>query len=179
MKKMAGILVFFVVMLVILTIAPQVTSANNEAIATYEAASENQSMIGLGVIMPWGGFLIVMLILASIGIFTMKIKETGFNMQSLISPVIKVIIAVVVLTFYSDIITSVNTIMAAETNEAIKIVWGVILLAVYFGIITLAGGYETGKFLYSEGSRRGWWGGKKTKSSATSSAGSYGGGGIG
>ena len=155
LSKLMGVVLFFIILLVVVSIAPQVGTANSAAYATWNGSTEKDSMIGLDVIMPWGGFLIVLAILATTGIFTLKIKNQGFSVNALISPVIRVIIAIFILTFYSNIITSFNVLIAAESNDAVKIVWGVVLLLIYLAIIAISGGWDTFQYVRERMGKKG------------------------
>jgi hypothetical protein len=141
MRKMVGIGVFFFILLVVLIMSPQVTTANTAAYDTWAAASENASMLMMGTIMPWGAALIIISILVTMGMTTLQ-ATNKFSMEALVSPLVRIVFSIVLLTFFSQIITAINTNLAGETNAIVTIFWGIIPGATYILMIGVCGGWD-------------------------------------
>jgi hypothetical protein len=141
-RQMLPILFFFMTILLVVLMAPQVQSANTAAFATFNASTEKASMIGLSVIMPWGDILIIISILTSTGLLSMRIGGGNIGLSDVMKPIFLIIIAIFALNFYDSIITAFNTLIAGTANAGAQIFWGLILLLIYLGIIGVAGGYE-------------------------------------
>jgi len=154
MRKMIAIGVFFFILLVVLIMSPQVTTANNADRAVWAASSENASMLMMGTIMPWGAALIIISILVTMGMATFKQSE-NFNLEALVSPLVRIVFSIILLTFFEQIITAVNTNLVGETNAIVKIFWGVIPLATYILMIGVCGGWDVVTALKKRASKGG------------------------
>jgi hypothetical protein len=146
-RKVLPLILFFITVLLIVSLAPQVQTANSTAYATYNGSTEKASMIGLGVIMPWGDILILLSIMVSAGLLTMQLKQGGFNLSTVMGPVFVIISVVFALSFFDSIITSFNTLIAGTTNSGAKIFYGLVLLMIYLGIIGASGGYQAYQYV--------------------------------
>lgn len=144
MSKIFG----FLVIIITLALAPQINTANAAI-----TASNITNCIGVSAIDDFAAPLIVLMLLAVGGIFVWK--GTGNQgLKDIMQVVGLVIVAIVGLTFMTDIIDYTNTLIDASTGFAITI-YGIIPLLVYLAVIgsvAYAGykGYKGGK----KGSKR-------------------------
>lgn len=151
MKKLAAVGIFFFIVLIVLYISPEVTTANSDAKVILNAATECSSMIMMSVLISWGAVLITISILATMGVTAWRQLNT-FNMALMISPVVRIVFAIVLLNFFGEIIKAINTNLAAETNTIARLFWGIIPMAVYLLIIFVCGGWDA--FQAWRGSRK-------------------------
>lgn len=146
MSKIFG----FLVIIITLALAPQINTAN----AAITAANIT-NCIGVSAIDDFAAPLIVLGLLAVGGIFMWKGTQNQ-GMKDIMGVIGLVIIAIVGLTFMTDIIDYTNTLIDASTGFATTI-YGIIPLLVYLVVIGSVGfaGYK------------GWkGGGKKSKKAA-------------
>jgi hypothetical protein len=146
MSKIFG----FLVIIITLALAPSINTAN----AAISAANIT-NCIGVSAIDDFAAPLIVLGLLAVGGIFAWK-GTNNQGMKDILGVVSLVIVAIVGLTFMTNIITYTNTLIDASTGFATTI-YGMIPLLVYITVIASVGvaGYK------------GWKGsGKKGKKAA-------------
>lgn len=146
MSKIFG----FLVIIITLALAPQINTAN----AAITAANIT-NCIGVSAIDDFAAPLIVLGLLAVGGIFMWKGTQNQ-GMKDIMGVIGLVIIAIVGLTFMTDIIDYTNTLIDASTGFATTI-YGIIPLLVYLVVIGSVGfaGYKGYK-----------GGGKKSKKAA-------------
>ncbi len=139
----------FLVIIITLALAPSINTAN-----TTVASGNLTNLTGMSVVTEFGAPLIVIGLLAVGGIFAWKGTQ-GSSMKEIMGTISLVIVAIVGLTFMSNIVTYTNTLIDASTGFATTL-YGIIPLVVYLGIVASVGyaGY------------RGWKGSKKSKKSA-------------
>lgn len=132
-RRMMSIIFFFVTVIIVLALAPSIQTSNDTAYATWGATSTNASMIGLGAIMPFGAPLIILSIMVSFGLLAFGIKEGATIKDSLVAVGVAVA-QVVALTLFDTAIGYIDTLLTGSTGIA-TIIYGIIPLAVYLGII--------------------------------------------
>lgn len=157
-KKMLSIIFFFLTVIIVLALAPTIQTANATAYATWGAASENSSMIGMSAVMPFGAPLIILSIMVSFGLLAFGMKE-GAGVKDIMAAIGIAIGMIIALTFFDSAIGYCNTLLVASSGIG-TVIYGIIPLAVYMGIIASAGTYGVVKFV--KGRRKG----KKSKAAA-------------
>jgi hypothetical protein len=167
LNKMVGIGIFFFILLIVLIMSPEVTTANDAAYDTWAAASENADMLMMGTLMPWGSPLICLSIIVTMGMSIRKMASGKVNWGEMISPLIRIVIAIVLLSFFSQIITAVNTDLASSTNAISDIVWGIVPMGAYVFLIMVCGGWD----IFSAAKGKYWGKGKKSGAQTTGYAG--------
>lgn len=144
-RRLLVIIFFFLTVVIVVSLAPNIQSANTTAYSTFNGSTEKASMIGLSVIMPFGDVLMIISILVSAGLLSMRIKS-GIQIADVIKPVGIVIAVIIALNFYSTVITSFNTLITGSSGFG-KIFYGIIPLLIYMIIVVLPGGYEGYSYL--------------------------------
>jgi hypothetical protein len=137
---------FFLSIVVVLALAPTINTANNTAFATLNAttgAGNATNIIGLSAVMPFGAPLIILSLMVSFGLLAFTMKE-GATVGSIVTPIGIMIAQIIGLTLFSNVITYTSTLMAGTTGIAL-VIYGIIPLAIYLGIIGSAGGYTAYK----------------------------------
>ncbi len=158
-RKILAIIFFFMTVLIVIQLAPDVQTANTAAYNTWGAASENASFIGLGTIMPFGDVLIIISIMIAAGLLSMKIASK-VNVLEILAPVGLVIAVIIALNFFDSMITSLNTLISGSSGFG-QIFYGMLGLMIYLLIIVLPNSY------YGYQKAREFIGGKKGKKGGT------------
>jgi hypothetical protein len=143
-RKMLSIIMFFLVVVIVLALAPTINTANTTAYAAWGAASANASMIGLGVVMPFGAPLMILSIMVGFGLLSFGMKQ-GIGIKDIMAAIGITIAVIVALTFFTSIIGYVNTLLTGATGIAL-VIYGIIPLAIYIGIIASAGTFGIVKY---------------------------------
>jgi len=161
-RKILAIIFFFLTILLVVQLAPNIQTANSTAFATFNASAEKASMIGLSVLMPFGDVLIIISIMVAAGLLAMHIRD-GLTITDIVAPVGLVIACIVALNFFDTMIGSFDTLIAGSSGFG-KVFYGVVLLLVYLLIIALPNSYNIyHKISDAVGKKRG----KKGASSGT------------
>jgi hypothetical protein len=140
-RRWMGLIFFGLTIILVISLAPSIQTANNTAYLSYNGSTEKASMVGLGVIMPWGDLLIIISILVAAGLLSLQLNKGG-GIKDVIAPVGTVIGCIILLNFYDSMITSFNTLIAGTTNAGAKIFYGAILLLIYLTIVGSAGAVQ-------------------------------------
>lgn len=156
-RRMLSIIFFFLTVIIVLALAPTISSANDTVYATWGAASENASMIGMSAVVPFGAPLIILSIMVSFGLLAFGMKE-GASVKDIMSAIGITIAMIIALNFFDSAIGYVNTLLTGSSGIS-TVIYGIIPLAVYIGIVASAGTYGVVK--YVKGRK-----GKKSKQAA-------------
>ena len=159
-RRWMGLIFFGLTIILVVSLAPSIQTANNTAYLSYNGSSEKASMVGLGVIMPWGDLLIIISILVAAGLLSVQLNKGG-SIEDVIAPVGTVIGCVILLNFYDTIITSFNTLIAGTTSAGAQIFYGAILLLIYLAIVGSAGASQVVR--YFKGKKKTGKNGKKNE----------------
>jgi len=144
-KKMLSIIFFFLTVIIVLALAPTIDTANDTVYASWGAASENASMIGMSAVVPFGAPLIILSIMVSFGLLAFGMKE-GANVKDIMSAIGITIAMIIALNFFDSAIDYVNTLLTGSSGIS-TVIYGIIPLAVYIGIVASAGTYGTVKYI--------------------------------
>ena len=126
----------FLVIIITLALATSINTANAAIVA-----DNLTNLIGMAVVASFGAPLIIFGLLAIGGVFawagtTGKLQNT--SMSDLLGVIGSVIIVIVALTFMDTMIDYVNTLIDSSTGFGL-VLYGVIPLIIYLGIIAGAG----------------------------------------
>jgi len=157
-RRMLSIIFFFLTVIVVLALAPTINTANTTVQTTWAAATENASMIGMGAVVPFGAPLIILSIMVSFGLLAFGMKE-GASIRDIMEAIGITIAMIIALNFFDSAIGYVNTLLTGATGIS-AVIYGIIPLAVYIGIVASAGSFGIVK--YVRGRK-----GKKSKAAAT------------
>jgi hypothetical protein len=134
---MLGIIFFFLTVVVVLALAPTINTANTTAITTFNGSSQNASMIGLSVVMPFGAPLMILSIMVSFGLLAFGMKE-GANIKDILGAIGVTVAQVIAVTLFGNVITYTNTLLTGSSGIA-TVIYGIIPLAIYMAIIAASG----------------------------------------
>ena len=158
LNMMLGVIVGLLTIVVTLSMAPNIGTANT-AVAAW---GDNSSyMIGLGVVTDFGAPICILGLLAMGGLFTYGAWKgsTNLNMSDILSVVGITVIVIVGLTFMATVCQKVKDLVGATTTDFEDVIYGIIPLFVYMVIISLP-------FVKSYTSWRGGRKGKRAKAQA-------------
>lgn len=156
-RKLLVIIFFFLTIVIVVSLAPNIQTANTTAYAAWGAATENASMLGLSVIMPFGDVLMIISIMVAAGLLSMKMKG-GASIADVLKPIGVVIAVIIALNFFVTVITSFNTLIAGAAGFG-QIFYGIIPLFIYMIIVALPGGYEAYEYVKGKKDKKGKAGG--------------------
>ena len=126
----------FIVIIITLALAPTINTANATIIADNLTA-----LTGMTAVAAFGAPLIILGLLFSGGFFAvagMRGKMQGASMKDLLSVIGSVVLVIVALSLFTSVIEYVNALILASSGFAV-VVYGIIPLLVYIGIIAAAG----------------------------------------
>jgi hypothetical protein len=153
----------WLVVVITLALAPTIVSYNTCVTTNVAAATNAAYMIGMTAIDDFAGFLIIIGLLVSGGLFAvagMSAKNTTIG--DMISVIGAVILTVVALALFSgSVIGYIDTLIDAGAAGFEKTAYGLLPIIVYVGVIAGATAY-TGRKAYKK------WKGGKSKKSTTS-----------
>ena len=152
-RRMLSIIFFFLTVIVVLALAPSINTANSTVLATWALASENASMIGMGAVVPFGAPLIILSIMVSFGLLAFGMKE-GASVRDIMEAIGITIAMIIALNFFDSAVGYVNTLLVDATGIA-KVIYGIIPLAVYIGIVASAGSYGIVKYVKGKKGKKG------------------------
>lgn len=137
MKDLFGRIMGFVMIIVTLALAPTIATSN----AAIEAANLT-NLTGMTAVSAFGAPLIIIGLLFSGGFFAVagvKGKLAGANMGDLFSVIGSVVLVIVSLSLFTSVITYVNTLIGDPVEGFGDVVYGIIPLMIYIGVIAAAG----------------------------------------
>ena len=154
MKDLFGRIMGFVMIIITLALAPTIATSN----ATIEAANLT-NLPGMTAISAFGAPLIMIGLLFGGGFFAVagvKGKMAGASMADLFSIIGSVVLVIVSLSLFATVITYVNTLIGSEPVGFGGVVYGIVPLMIYIGIIAAAA--YTQVRAYRRGKKRRWKG---------------------
>jgi len=133
-KKLLGVIIGLLTIVVTLAISPSIGTAN-----AVVAAANLTNLIGMSVVVTFGAPLCIFGLLALGGVFTVGAWKGTTSMREMLTVIITAVIVIVGLTFMSSIVTYTNTLIAAGSGGFETTLYGIIPLFVYLVIIGLSG----------------------------------------
>jgi len=142
MGKLVPSIMGWLIVVITLALAPTIETYNGNVTGNVAAASNAAYMLGMTAIDDFAGFLMIMGLLVSGGLFAvggMKSKNTTIgDMLGMIGAVIITVIALAM--FSGSIIGYLDTLITAGAGFA-KTAYGIITIIIYLGIIGGATAY--------------------------------------
>jgi hypothetical protein len=131
---------------VTLALAPQIETYNGYVTTNVSAAVNSASMIGMTAIDDFGGFIMVMLLLVGTGLFAFAAtKMKNLTIQDIISNIGAVIIAIIILAFFSGSVIGYYDALITAGSGVAQTFYGVMTTLTYVIIIGGGGGWNVYK----------------------------------
>ena len=137
MRVLFGRIMGFVMIIVTLALAPTIATSN----AAIEAANLT-NLTGMTAVSAFGAPLIIIGLLFGGGFFAVagvKGKMKGASMADMFSVIGSVVLVIVSLSLFTTVITYVNTLIGVSAVGFGDVVYGIIPLMIYIGVIAAAG----------------------------------------
>ena len=137
MKVLFGRIMGFVMIIITLALAPTIKTAND----AIEAANLTD-LTGMTAVSAFGAPLIIIGLLFGGGLFAVaevKGKMKGASMADMFSVIGSVVLVIVSLSLFTTVITYVNTLIGVSAVGFGDVVYGIIPLMIYIGVIAAAG----------------------------------------
>jgi len=137
MKVLFGRIMGFVMIIITLALAPTIKTAND----AIEAANLTD-LTGMTAVSAFGAPLIIIGLLFGGGLFAVagvKGKMKGASMADMFSVIGSVVLIIVSLSLFTTVITYVNALIAPTPSGFGGVVYGIIPLMIYIGVIAAAG----------------------------------------
>jgi hypothetical protein len=131
----------FLVIIITLALAPQIVLSNN-AIADYTHLA---NFTGMEAMSSFGAPLIILGLLVSGGIFAiagLKGRLAGAGVKDMLGVIGSVIIIIIALSFFLSILGYCYTLLTASSGDFGGVIYGIIPLIIYVGIIAGAGWFQ-------------------------------------
>ena len=137
MKVLFGRIMGFVMIIVTLALAPTIATSN----AAIEAANLT-NLTGMTAVSAFGAPLIIIGLLFGGGFFAVagvKGKMKGASMADMFSVIGSVVLVIVSLSLFTSVITYLNALIAPSASGFGDVVYGIIALMIYIGVLAAAG----------------------------------------
>ena len=137
MKVLFGRIMGFVMIIVTLALAPTIKTAND----AIEAANLT-NLTGMTAVSAFGAPLIIIGLLFGGGFFAVagvKGKMKGASMADMFSVIGSVVLVIVSLSLFTSVITYLNALIAPAASGFGDVVYGIIALMIYIGVLAAAG----------------------------------------
>ena len=137
LKSLFGRIMGFVMIIVTLALAPTIASSN----ASIETANLT-NLTGMTAISAFGAPLIILGLLLGGGLFAaagIRGRLQGASLGDMISVIGSVVLVIVSLSLFTSVITYTNTLIAPAASGFGDVVYGIIPLVIYLGVIAAAG----------------------------------------
>lgn len=141
-QNLLGKIIGFLVIIITLALSPTIYAANSDIVG-YEGGLD--TFIGMAAIAGFGGFIIILGLLVSGGLFAIagvRGKIGGAGWSDIMKVVGAVIVVIVMLTMFITILDYVADLITAATGEGDTIgetMFGIIPILIYVGILAAAG----------------------------------------
>lgn len=152
MRDLFGRIMGFVMIIVTLALAPTIATSN----AAIEAANLT-NLTGMTAVSAFGAPLIIIGLLFGGGLFAVagvRGKLAGASMADLFSVIGSVVLVIVSLSLFTSVITYVNTLIAPTASGFGDVVYGIVPLMIYIGVIAAAGYAHVRAYRRTRRSRR-------------------------
>jgi len=156
LNKLIPSIIGWLIVVITLALAPTIETYNGHVTTNVTGATNAAYMIGMTAIDDFGGFLMIMGLLVSGGLFAVGgMRSKNVSIGDMLTVIGSVIIAVVALAMFSgSVIGYIDSLITAGSGFA-KTAYGILVIIIYISIIAGAAGV-TGYKAYSK-----WKGGKK------------------
>jgi len=133
LKEILPKILGWIVIIITLALAPQINTANDTIIA-----ANNTNLIGLAAIDDFGAPIMILGLLFSGGLLSVagvKGRMQGASVKEMMSVVGAVVITVLALNLFDQAITYVNELIGPTASGFADVIYGVIPIILYVGII--------------------------------------------
>lgn len=137
MRTLFGRIMGFVMIIVTLALAPTIQTSN----ATIEAANLT-NLTGMTAVSGFGAPLIILGLLVGGGLFAaagVRGRLKGASLGDMLTVIGSVVLVIVSLSLFESVITYTNTLIAPAASGFGDVVYGIIPLIIYIGVIAAAG----------------------------------------
>ena len=137
MKALFGRIMGFVMIIITLALAPTIATSN----AAIEAANLT-NLTGMTAVSAFGAPLIIIGLLFGGGFFAVagvRGKMSGASMGDMFTVIGSVVLVIVSLSLFTTVITYTNTLIGEAASGFGDVVYGIIPLMIYIGVIAAAG----------------------------------------
>lgn len=144
--KLVPAILGWLVVVITLALAPTIESYNAFVTSNVSGATNAAYMIGMTAIDDFGGFLMIMMLLVSGGLFAVTgMKMKNYTVGDMLSVIGAVIISVIALAMFSgSVIGYIDALITAGTGFA-KTAYGILTIIIYITIIAGAGAFTAAK----------------------------------
>jgi len=137
MKTLFARIMGFVMIIVTLALAPTIATSN----ATIEAGNLT-NLTGMTAVSAFGAPLIILGLLVSGGLFAaagVRGRLAGASVGDMLGVIASVVLVIVSLSLFSSVITYTNQLIAPSASGFGDVIYGIIPLVIYIGVIAGAG----------------------------------------
>ena len=148
MKRLIPSILGWVVVVIVLSLAPTIETYNGHVTTNVAGATNSAYMIGMTAVDDFGGFIMIMGLLVSAGLFAVAgMRFKNVTVGDMMAVIGSVIISVVALAIFSGTaIGKIDELITAGSGFA-KTAYGILTIIVYIAIIS-AGTVTTGYKAY-------------------------------
>jgi len=142
LKRLVPSIMGWLVVVITLALAPTIETYNGCVTSNVSAATNASYMLGMTALDDFGGFLMIMALLVSGGLFAVSgMRTKNYNVSDMMQVIGAVIISVIALAMFSgSIIGYIDSLITAGTGFA-KTAYGILTVIIYITIIAGAGGF--------------------------------------
>lgn len=132
----------WIVLVITLALAPTIETYNGHVTTNVSGATNSANMLGMTAVDDYGGFIIIMSLLASGGFMVFmgtKGRLAGAGIRDMLEVIGMVIVTIISLAMFSgSVIGYFDALITASTGFA-QTAYGALVIIVYLGIISMAG----------------------------------------
>ena len=142
LKRLVPSIMGWLVVVITLALAPTIETYNAAVTTNVTGATNAAYMLGMTALDDFGGFLMIMALLVSGGLFAVSgMRNKNYNVNDMMQVIGAVIISVIALAMFSgSIIGYIDTLITAGAGFA-KTAYGILVVIIYITIIAGAGGF--------------------------------------
>jgi len=154
LNKLVPAILGWLVVVITLALAPTIETYNGHVTTNVTGATNSAYMIGMTAIDDFGGFLMIMGLLVSGGLFAVTgMKFKNVTIKDLLEVIGAVVVTIVALAMFSgSVIGYIDTLVTAGSGFA-KTAYGILVTIIYVTIISGASAF-TGMKSYRKYKRR-------------------------
>jgi len=147
MQRLVPAILGWLVVVITLALAPTIVTYNSAVTTNVAGATNSAYMIGMNAIDDFAGFIIIMGLLVSGGLFAIGgMKQKDVTIGDMMGVIGAIILTVISLALFSGtVIGYIDSLITAGTAGFEKTAYGLLPIIVYIGIIGGASAYITTK----------------------------------
>jgi len=146
LNKLVPAIMGWLTVVITLALAPTIETYNGYVTTNVSAATNAAKMIGMTAVDDFGGFLMIMALLVSGGLFAIGgMKNKNYNIGDMMKVIGAVILSVIALAMFSgSIIGYIDALITAGSGFA-QTAYGILTIIIYIAIIAGAAAYMSVK----------------------------------